>query len=102
MADFCKLVFNCANAVMKLRYFQDWLRLYYDSFSKTCHALGIKCPYTWELVQRMYRKQAPSEMLFSYMVLSTFYEKVPDERFRTSFLARMVSTFEMVRHLYES
>ncbi|KAH7697868.1 calcium/calmodulin-dependent protein kinase type 1 [Aphelenchoides avenae] len=97
MVDFCRLVFNCANASMKLRHINEWLRLYYDAFHDTCHSLGIKCPYKWETVQRMYHYQCPSELLFNFMLLSTYYQKVPHEGLRTSFLARMVSNFEMVR-----
>lgn len=97
MVDFCRLVFNSVNADVKERHLDEWLRLYYDTFANTCEKLGVNCPYTWDLVQRMYRHQCPSELLFSFLLLSTFYSKVPVEQLRALFVARMVSNFEMVK-----
>ncbi|KAH7711521.1 hypothetical protein AAVH_21172 [Aphelenchoides avenae] len=97
LIDFCRLVFNSVNAELKDGHIDEWLRLYFDTFSTSCEKLGVKCPCTWDLVQRMFRHQAPSELLFSFMLLSTYYQKVPVEELRKEFVARMVSNFELVK-----
>ncbi|KAH7711520.1 calcium/calmodulin-dependent protein kinase type 1 [Aphelenchoides avenae] len=97
LIDFCRLVFNSVNAELKDRYIAEWLHLYFDAFSASCDKLGVKCPYTWDLVQRMFRHQASSELLFSFLLLSTYYQKVPVEELRKEFVARMVSNFELVK-----
>ncbi|KAH7700673.1 calcium/calmodulin-dependent protein kinase type 1 [Aphelenchoides avenae] len=97
LIDFCRLVFNSVNAALKDRHIDEWLRLYFDSFATSCDKLGVKCPYTWDLVQRMFRHQAPSELLFSFMLLSIYYQKVPVEELRKEFVARMVSNFELIK-----
>lgn len=97
MVDFCRLVFNCSNAMMKMRHLKDWLRLYYDTFQEACHTYGVKCPWKWETLVRMYNYQCPSELFCQFMICSSYLEKVTDPKIRSSLLARMVSSFEMIK-----
>ncbi|KAH7702479.1 hypothetical protein AAVH_30363 [Aphelenchoides avenae] len=97
MVDFLRLVWNCSPASLKLRHFQEWMRLYYDTFSAECHRLGVKCPYKWDVFLRMYQYQCPSELLVHFMIITSYLEKITDEKLRTALLSRIVSSFEMVR-----
>uniref|UniRef100_A0A915EM76 CHK kinase-like domain-containing protein n=1 Tax=Ditylenchus dipsaci TaxID=166011 RepID=A0A915EM76_9BILA len=82
LIDIARLILCCVNASLKLRYLDDWLRLYFESFN---------------LVRRMFRHQYPSEMLFSFMILLNHYARVEDEGLKTALLGRMVSSFEVIR-----
>lgn len=58
-------------------------------------------PYTLDLVQQMFWQVFPNEMLFSTIVLLSYYKRAETENFRTAMLGRIISSFEMIRKNYE-
>ncbi|KAI1730210.1 ecdysteroid kinase domain-containing protein [Ditylenchus destructor] len=101
LIDIVRLILICVNASLKLRFLDDWLRLYYECFSDGCRRHGVRNPYTMDLVRKMFRYQYPSEMLFSYIILLNYFGRIEDEGIRTALLGRMISSFELVRRDFQ-
>jgi len=95
--DLHRLILTCVNSSLKLRYLESWLQLYHQHFSDACKRFGVKCPYTMDMVRRMFIHQYPSEMLFSYIIILPYYARAEDEGQRTALLGRMISSFEYIR-----
>lgn len=89
------------NASLKIRYIDDWIKLYYNTFNELCQKYNVKCPYTLELVEKMFWHVFPHEMLFSFIVLLNYYSKVESEHFQNALLGRIISSFELIRKNYE-
>lgn len=81
---------------------QEWINLYYETFSLACKNYDIQNPYTLKMVHQMFRYHYPSELLFSYIILLNHYARAPNSGTRTCLLGRMISGFEFIRRNYET
>lgn len=98
LQDIARFMLLCVNSPLKLRFLDDWLVLYHDTFAQACRTWGLSsCPYTMNMVRQMFLAHYPSEMLFSIVILMNYYSRVEDPGMKTALLGRMISSFEWLR-----
>lgn len=86
---------------MKEHHVNDWLKLYYDTFSEATKSHGVEIPYTFELVQQMYEHHYEPEASFALVVLGLSFDKAQNDEDRQNILDRIESIFEPLRTVYE-
>lgn len=102
MNDIARLILVGVNSELKNKYMDEWLNLYYETFSDLCKEIKISNPYTLEIVVKMFRYHYPSELLFTYIILLNNYARATDEATRNCILERMISSFKYIQKDYEN
>lgn len=86
---------------LKQRHLDDWLELYYDTFSAATKRYCAENAYSLDLVREMFDYHYEYELGFSLMVIALSLEKAICDEERKSLLVRLESCFEVVRKNYE-
>lgn len=104
--DIARLLLTSVNSSIRLKYLDEWLNLYCETFNSNLNKQlkKKKYKYTTELVRKLFHFEYNSQLLFAFAYLADLYEKIGEklenkitcDSLRTSILGRIVQGFEAI------
>ncbi|KAH7697253.1 hypothetical protein AAVH_35665 [Aphelenchoides avenae] len=101
IADVGLLILTSTNSNLKLRYLDDWLALYHETFVQYVRTYKLKVLCTLEQIREMFYFYYPSLTVSVLEHVMRLYDEATDIKVQTALMGRMISTFEMIRKDFE-